>query len=120
MSRSWDTNEFGSMSCWGNGPYILTALGIPDAERTASGWTPMRSYADRWIQRVSPVASSDVISSGSMVSMPSRSQPDNEKTPGCSALNITNRRCACLISVSYTHLRAHETRHDLVCRLLLE
>ena len=23
-------------------------------------------------------------------------------------------------SVSYTHLRAHETRHDLVCRLLLE
>src|SRR5450759_1173404 len=22
------------------------------------------------------------------------------------------------ISVSYTHLRAHETRHDLVCRLL--
>src|SRR5450759_1556073 len=25
-----------------------------------------------------------------------------------------------LRSVSYTHLRAHETRHDLVCRLLLE
>src|SRR5450759_2562809 len=23
-------------------------------------------------------------------------------------------------SVSYTYLRAHETRHDLVCRLLLE
>src|SRR5450756_829121 len=23
-----------------------------------------------------------------------------------------------LIAVSYTHLRAHETRHDLVCRLL--
>eukprot|EP00826_Nyctotherus_ovalis_P001422 TRINITY_DN10220_c0_g1_i1.p1 TRINITY_DN10220_c0_g1~~TRINITY_DN10220_c0_g1_i1.p1 ORF type:complete len:105 (+),score=5.18 TRINITY_DN10220_c0_g1_i1:40-354(+) len=29
--------------------------------------------------------------------------------------------CAILhIAVSYTHLRAHETRHDLVCRLLLE
>src|SRR5450756_3026323 len=26
----------------------------------------------------------------------------------------------CLYAVSYTHLRAHETRHDLVCRLLLE
>src|SRR5450756_2588817 len=26
----------------------------------------------------------------------------------------------CVVSVSYTHLRAHETRHDLVCRLLLE
>src|SRR5450759_1775111 len=25
-----------------------------------------------------------------------------------------------LRTVSYTHLRAHETRHDLVCRLLLE
>src|SRR5665648_123742 len=29
-----------------------------------------------------------------------------------------NRR-SCFIAVSYTHLRAHETRHDLVCRLLL-
>src|SRR5450756_899504 len=28
---------------------------------------------------------------------------------------VTGRR-----AVSYTHLRAHETRHDLVCRLLLE
>src|SRR5450756_919249 len=32
--------------------------------------------------------------------------------------------CACFFGtywpVSYTHLRAHETRHDLVCRLLLE
>src|SRR5665648_462788 len=25
-----------------------------------------------------------------------------------------------IITVSYTHLRAHETRHDIVCRLLLE
>src|SRR5450756_2615188 len=36
------------------------------------------------------------------------------------------RRHACanglapFVPVSYTHLRAHETRHDLVCRLLLE
>src|SRR5665647_2413012 len=52
MSRSWETNEFGSFSCWGSGPYMLTALGIPDAERAASGWIPMRSYADRWILRV--------------------------------------------------------------------
>ena len=28
--------------------------------------------------------------------------------------------CVSLETVSYTHLRAHETRHDLVCRLLLE
>src|SRR5450756_248792 len=30
------------------------------------------------------------------------------------------RLLRCAGSVSYTHLRAHETRHDLVCRLLLE
>ena len=30
------------------------------------------------------------------------------------------KRKPSLESVSYTHLRAHETRHDLVCRLLLE
>src|SRR5450756_2769674 len=29
-------------------------------------------------------------------------------------------RSRCSGPVSYTHLRAHETRHDLVCRLLLE
>src|SRR5450759_5736099 len=29
-------------------------------------------------------------------------------------------RLATCDPVSYTHLRAHETRHDLVCRLLLE
>src|SRR5450756_2198145 len=31
-----------------------------------------------------------------------------------------DRALAKLQAVSYTHLRAHETRHDLVCRLLLE
>ena len=35
--------------------------------------------------------------------------------PGARATRRPPRR-----SVSYTHLRAHETRHDLVCRLLLE
>src|SRR5450759_2005491 len=31
----------------------------------------------------------------------------------------TRKRLAKFMAVSYTHLRAHETRHDLVCRLLL-
>src|SRR5450756_1717190 len=30
------------------------------------------------------------------------------------------RRVRSCCTVSYTHLRAHETRHDIVCRLLLE
>src|SRR5450756_3080609 len=33
---------------------------------------------------------------------------------------ILENRMTCIRTVSYTHLRAHETRHDLVCRLLLE
>src|SRR5450756_832654 len=37
----------------------------------------------------------------------------------CSAHQST-RRVEEAPAVSYTHLRAHETRHDLVCRLLLE
>src|SRR5659263_113145 len=33
---------------------------------------------------------------------------------------LINTMGTSIIPVSYTHLRAHETRHDLVCRLLLE
>src|SRR5450756_2926237 len=41
--------------------------------------------------------------------------------PGNSHTAALGRVGACTIgAVSYTHLRAHETRHDLVCRLLLE
>ena len=32
----------------------------------------------------------------------------------------TQRDSVCVCAVSYTHLRAHETDADLVCRLLLE
>src|SRR5450756_2807070 len=35
-------------------------------------------------------------------------------------LGNVSRRDGATTAVSYTHLRAHETRHDLVCRLLLE
>src|SRR5659263_119771 len=33
-------------------------------------------------------------------------------------LDLRARREGTEVAVSYTHLRAHETRHDLVCRLL--
>src|SRR5665648_159653 len=39
--------------------------------------------------------------------------------PVGSGINVYNNNVE-LYAVSYTHLRAHETRHDLVCRLLLE
>src|SRR5450756_718378 len=41
---------------------------------------------------------------------------DTSRTSGGSS----GGAAAALAPVSYTHLRAHETRHDLVCRLLLE
>ena len=34
--------------------------------------------------------------------------------------DLTPKKAQEMGAVSYTHLRAHETRHDLVCRLLLE
>src|SRR5450759_4959075 len=37
---------------------------------------------------------------------------------GISLLSTKERAGRGTIAVSYTHLRAHETRHDLVCRLL--
>src|SRR5450756_1454972 len=41
--------------------------------------------------------------------------PENRAKPGSRTIGLHFLR-----TVSYTHLRAHETRHDLVCRLLLE
>ena len=43
-----------------------------------------------------------------------------EIAQGCSILVSTPGRLYDLASVSYTHLRAHETGRNLVCRLLLE
>src|SRR5665648_1194833 len=44
-----------------------------------------------------------------------------QQTLHCQSLNLLKYLVlSTIIPVSYTHLRAHETRHDLVCRLLLE
>ena len=42
-------------------------------------------------------------------------QPVRHNCTECFILTVQN-----VTAVSYTHLRAHETREDLVCRLLLE
>src|SRR5450756_988029 len=42
-----------------------------------------------------------------------------EESERC-GMPYVNQRWLGGMPVSYTHLRAHETRHDLVCRLLLE
>eukprot|EP00825_Cyclidium_porcatum_P049060 TRINITY_DN839_c0_g1_i1.p1 TRINITY_DN839_c0_g1~~TRINITY_DN839_c0_g1_i1.p1 ORF type:complete len:401 (+),score=116.53 TRINITY_DN839_c0_g1_i1:35-1237(+) len=43
-----------------------------------------------------------------------------KKQKGGKKLKYVGTHIQSIITVSYTHLRAHETRHDLVCRLLLE
>src|SRR5450756_1466845 len=44
--------------------------------------------------------------------------PGNRKNGGAGGTRTLDPQF--IRPVSYTHLRAHETRHDLVCRLLLE
>src|SRR5659263_651763 len=39
--------------------------------------------------------------------------------PSWRMTTVARAWCPIRTTVSYTHLRAHETRHDLVCRLLL-
>src|SRR5450756_1325618 len=46
--------------------------------------------------------------------------PFQTETDARSALDAGRIQAYYVLPVSYTHLRAHETRHDLVCRLLLE
>ena len=80
------------------------------------------------------VLASTMISNSEYIVMLNQAEPDRAKL--ATLLNIsteqmgyiTNADAGCglvkygssLVPVSYTHLRAHETRHDLVCRLLLE
>src|SRR5450756_3067180 len=46
--------------------------------------------------------------------------PSALRMPISRVRSVTETSMIFMIPVSYTHLRAHETRHDLVCRLLLE
>ena len=45
---------------------------------------------------------------------------DRAGGPGSMMFGAGKSNAKIYVPVSYTHLRAHETRHDLVCRLLLE
>ena len=75
---------------------------------------PPRSTLDR------SSAASDVYKRQGLSLMLNGKWPKNQliKTNGCDQYDFGNE--IDLDSVSYTHLRAHETVLDLVCRLLLE
>src|SRR5665648_11044 len=57
---------------------------------------------------------------GSTLSKHRRFRPCSSTEPGPTKAYGSSHHIHSSIAVSYTHLRAHETRHDLVCRLLLE
>src|SRR5450756_2955814 len=68
---------------------------------------------------LSPVGSS----SGSLVLIASsldQFQGTGDDAARCQPVVLVQFGGHAHLAVSYTHLRAHETRHDLVCRLLLE
>src|SRR5450756_3059152 len=46
--------------------------------------------------------------------------PDGDGLSLMEEITSSDDHPAVIMAVSYTHLRAHETRHDIVCRLLLE
>src|SRR5665648_1220126 len=54
------------------------------------------------------------------VDVANKMQPEGEQSKAVFDLHKDSINAHFDIPVSYTHLRAHETRHDLVCRLLLE
>ena len=86
-------------------------LDLTDGISVSADWTgPLMVIEDSGAQ-VSPTSGSFTgkIDEGSSAANP----PNTTPTGDYASWSIT-------IPVSYTHLRAHETREDLVCRLLLE
>ena len=75
---------------------------------------PPRSTLDR------SSAASDVYKRQNELSMSSDFDVSNITKPEETFLSVRIKMLQTQVPVSYTHLRAHETVLDLVCRLLLE
>src|SRR5450759_4131397 len=78
------------------------------------------------ITKSSPFGSIDhpfnpaALAMGADASFVARSMDRDPKHLQAMILRAQEHKGSSFLAVSYTHLRAHETRHDLVCRLLLE
>src|SRR5450756_192115 len=89
-----------------------TVTGWPARQtRRGRGWSPVTTVGDCGSRQTAVQTGQRQVHQQATWSETGRSAPrtpmDQRLSRGCTA-------------VSYTHLRAHETRHDLVCRLLLE
>src|SRR5450756_1023228 len=91
-SESAAVGPFPSRMAWERKNAAKTEAVISTAETTTRTSVLAQSTGSRW-------GTADIV----VRIIPEECSPDMNSTP-----------------VSYTHLRAHETRHDLVCRLLLE
>src|SRR5665648_1217840 len=91
---------------------LRSASGAPCLHQRCNVRTemPISSQANCWRAPLS------IASSTSLIIMPRFTVLVRHPRP----LAPKSHECFFLEPVSYTHLRAHETRHDLVCRLLLE
>src|SRR5450756_739093 len=67
-------------------------------------WTPANQYCSTWRRR--PRGSKNTLTVVHWLH--------------CTSPTSSRALPSPIDTVSYTHLRAHETRHDIVCRLLLE
>src|SRR5450756_2724282 len=65
-----------------------------------------------------PTASPTTMYTAIIISVLSLHRSRGTKKAGQRARPVPHSLVQEIRSVSYTHLRAHETRHDLVCRLL--
>src|SRR5450759_2623993 len=87
--------------------------------RPLSQGRPSKGTASR--RRLSAVSCQSDLREGGAQANQSAAEMRLDRTDGTPGLtrDLRDRELA-EVTVSYTHLRAHETRHDLVCRLLLE
>src|SRR5450759_4747791 len=92
---------------------------------TTPGSKPYNSFGNGSAMRVSPVGWAfdtleETLEEAQRSAEVTHNHPEGIKGAQATAAAIfLARQGTSQITVSYTHLRAHETRHDLVCRLLL-
>src|SRR5450756_1728827 len=123
------TNDFVELYNTGTTPVDLSTSSVQYKSATGAGWTGLIPLAGTMepshyflVQAAAgtggttPLPTPDAIGSTAM----SGTAGNVALVSSPAALTCVATACAADPAVSYTHLRAHETRHDLVCRLLLE
>src|SRR5450759_1264064 len=101
---------------------VMEAIDCPDLGRTKGKWYPAVPPLCRCRTGLTPA---DYFGRTMVANLPKGTRVGviNVSVAGCKIELFDKdnfKSYASKAPVSYTHLRAHETRHDLVCRLLLE